>query len=67
MTTCELAKEIFAMLEWLPSGIDYEADPDDESPEDMVAHVGGLIWQTCMKVIGDGTPPVDPPASGGKD
>ena len=31
------------MLLSLPSGIDEDADENDTSPEDMVAHIGGLI------------------------
>lgn len=31
---------------------DEEADPADESPEDMTAHVNGLIVQTCDKALG---------------
>lgn len=33
------------MLLSLPSGIDEDADENDTSPDDMVAHVGGLIFR----------------------
>lgn len=33
------------LIATLPGGIDREADPDDQSPDDMVAHVGGLVWR----------------------
>jgi hypothetical protein len=29
----------------LPSGIDFNADPDNASPDDMSAHIGGLCIQ----------------------
>jgi hypothetical protein len=48
------------ILEWvrdvicgLPGGIDEEANPDNPSPEDAVAHLGGLIWQKVAKVLND--------------
>lgn len=34
---------------------DAEADPNDESPPDMVAHLFGLIWQECEKALNGGT------------
>ncbi len=33
------------MLENLPPGIDYDADEDNPSPDDMTAHIAGLIYQ----------------------
>lgn len=42
--------EIHTLVESLPSGIDYEANPNDISPADVVAFVGGLIWQICKRV-----------------
>lgn len=32
----------------LPSGIDCDADPYNLSPDDAIAHVGGLIWKECQ-------------------
>ncbi len=34
----------------LPGGIDMEADPNDESPHDTSAHVGGLAWSLVKSV-----------------
>lgn len=45
--------EIKILLELFPSGIDYEADPADRSPEDTTAHTAGLIWQVCQRVMPD--------------
>lgn len=45
-------KWIAEMCEQLPSGIDAEADPANESPEDATAFVGGLIWQRAVKAAG---------------
>lgn len=41
------------LLENLPSGIDYEADTNNVSPDDMTAHIAGLIWQQ-LKSAEDG-------------
>ena len=45
--------EVAILLETLPGGIDYDADPEDESPENAVAHVGGLAWQ-MVRALGAG-------------
>ncbi len=42
--------EIQILVDSLPSGIDYEADPCNTSPADAVAFTGGLIWQICERV-----------------
>ncbi len=42
--------EIRMLIESSPSGIDYEADPCDTSPADVVAFTSGLIWQICERV-----------------
>jgi hypothetical protein len=39
------------LVEQLPSGIDTEAREDDTSPEDMVAHIGGLIWRRLTALL----------------
>ena len=39
------------LIEALPPGIDYEADVNDDSPEDMTLWIGGLIWQICKKAM----------------
>lgn len=31
---------------------DYSADANDQSPDDMTAHVNGLIWQRCAAILG---------------
>jgi hypothetical protein len=49
----EAAKTVRDMLDQLPMGIDYDADPDDQSPEDMVAHLGGLMYQILNKALVD--------------
>ncbi len=43
--------EAMDLIEQLPSGIDYEADPMDKSPDDMIAHVGGLAWQRLQSCL----------------
>ena len=49
--TRERIERIRALVETLPGGLDYEANPDNPSPEDAVAFVGGLIWQICSETI----------------
>lgn len=44
-------QSISEMVEDLPSGIDYEADGDNPSPDDAAAHLGGLIWQVATAAI----------------
>lgn len=36
---------IEAMLLALPMGIDEDADENNTSPDDAVAHIGGLMWK----------------------
>jgi len=43
--------DIRELLESMPAGIDYEADPNDASPENMEAHIGGLAWQICERTL----------------
>ena len=38
--------EIQELVSW---HCDTDADPNDDSPEDMGAHVNGLVWQICEK------------------
>ena len=45
-------RDIRDLAEQLPGGIDEQADPDDPSPNDMVAHIGGLIYQKCQEALG---------------
>lgn len=54
-TATELLREMQAMLEQLPTGIDTEADEKDTSPEDMVAHIGGLMWKRLAAFLGEQT------------
>jgi len=53
MTTDERAElvSIRELVEQLPSGIDTEAREDETSPDDMVAHIGGLIWQRLTAIL----------------
>ena len=53
MTTKERAEleAIRELVEQLPGGIDEEADEDDTSPEDMVAHIGGVVWQRLNRLL----------------
>lgn len=39
-------KEIQELVSW---HMDAEAQPEDESPDDMTAHVNGLVWQLCQR------------------
>lgn len=45
--------EIDDLVCQLPSGIDADADPNDTSPTDATAHIGGLISQLATKAIGE--------------
>ena len=45
-------QDIVDLVEQLPGGIDEETDPADPSPDDMVAHIGGLIYQKCQETLG---------------
>ena len=45
--------EVCRLAEQLPSGIDHEADPENESPSDMVAHIGGLICKAAEVAGGE--------------
>ena len=51
MENLQLAKRIRGLCDSLPSGIDLDADPDDQSPADMTAHIGGLIAQACERAL----------------
>ncbi len=44
-------REIGQMIQNLPSGIDEEADPNETSPEDAAAHLGGLIFQKVQRAL----------------
>jgi len=44
--------EIIELAHHLPSGIDEDANPTDRSPEDMTAHIGGLIVKAGREAIG---------------
>jgi hypothetical protein len=47
----EALAEIQELSLQLLGGIDYEADPLELSPDNMTAHVGGLIYQICERVL----------------
>lgn len=38
--------EIAKLVSWQ---IDFEASPTNESPDDMTAHINGLVWQLCTQ------------------
>lgn len=39
------------LLLTLPGGVDLDADPDNDSPSDMMAHVAGLCVQEIDRVL----------------
>jgi len=45
-----LLKEIQDLVSW---HCDFDAEEYDESPEDMVAHVNGIIYQKIERVLKD--------------
>ena len=47
----DAVSQISELIESVPCGIDYNADPEDESPDDMFAHICGLAWQVCEKAM----------------
>lgn len=47
----EVLEYVKEMIQQLPSGIDENADPNELSPQDATAHVGGLIWQRIQIVL----------------
>lgn len=44
----EALAEVNRLIHDLPSGVDERADANNPSPEDMVAHIGGLIHRVCQ-------------------
>lgn len=44
-------EQAIKFLTELPGGIDYDADASEQSPEDAVAHIGGLIWQDLTNLL----------------
>ena len=40
------------IYDWAGWHTDDEAEIEDESPEDMTAHINGLIRQVCVQVLG---------------
>jgi len=48
VTPIETLEQIADLASW---HCDLDADPNDESPEDMVAHVNGLIVRLCREAI----------------
>jgi len=48
VTPIETLEQIADLAAW---HCDLDADPNDESPEDMVAHVNGLIVKLCCEAI----------------
>ena len=41
-------EQITELVSW---HYDPEADPSNMSPDDNVAHVNGLVWQICRRVL----------------
>lgn len=41
------------MIQQLPGGCDGEAEDGDDSPDDAMAHIGGLILQCVRKALED--------------
>ncbi len=51
----DLERELYAQIEaWesVPSGVDYDANPEDPSPEDAVAHLAGLMIRSARQALG---------------
>ena len=46
-------REIQRLIDDIPSGVDYEADPLDDSPESMDSQIAGLIWKKCQEALGE--------------
>jgi len=46
----EQIDELIELVEQLPCGVDYEADPEDTSPDDQMQHIAGLIWQGLIEL-----------------
>ena len=44
-------EQTIELLTKLPSGIDYDADASEQSPENAVTHIGGLIWQDLTNLL----------------
>jgi hypothetical protein len=44
-------REIQSLVEW---NYDEDADTENESPADNVAHVNGLVWQICERMLNGG-------------
>ena len=42
------------LLAQMPGGLDEEADPADESPEDAARHVASLAWKTAALALAEG-------------
>lgn len=44
-----MLRDIERLCEQFPSGIDFDADPENQSPADATAHTAGLIWKACQE------------------
>jgi hypothetical protein len=51
--SAETLERIIDLVYSLPGGIDIEADENNKSPLNVVAHVGGLIYQICNAALED--------------
>lgn len=47
----EALQDIVELVMQLPGGIDEDPDPDDTSPDNPAAHIGGLIIE-CAELVG---------------
>lgn len=46
-------REVRRLAEQSPAGVEYDADPNDPSPDDMFAFLAGLTVQACDSVLTD--------------
>jgi hypothetical protein len=46
-----LISDVIELLTELPSGIDWDADEEDDSPDDMTAHIGGLALRKLERAL----------------
>lgn len=49
-----LREALLSQIAWweqVPSGVDYDADPANESPHDAVAHIAGLAIREAREVL----------------
>ena len=55
-TDVDLIEALRTQIEYwysLPGGVDEDADPDNPSPEDATAHIGGLAIRAARRAISE--------------